>query len=76
MSNLLDPIPRPTALALCAEIRRLYLGKWYTFAGWQCWGCTTFSHGDADKMCFASRADGRGCGLVNARHDRRMSKST
>ena len=66
----LQAIPKETALALCAEIRQQYLGKWWTFAGWQCWGCTTFSHGDPAKMCVSSRPDYRGCNLVTARYAR------
>jgi hypothetical protein len=64
-------IPKEAAIALCAEIRQQYLGKWWTFAGMQCWGCTTFSQGDPVKMCVSSRPDYRGCNLVTARYERR-----
>ena len=63
-------IPKEVAYQLCAEIRQEYRGKWYTFAGLQCWGCTRFSKGDLDKLCVSSRPDYRGCNLVNARYDR------
>ena len=36
-------IPKDVAFQLCAEIHQEYGGKWYTFAGWQCWGCLFFS---------------------------------
>jgi hypothetical protein len=71
--NATDPvnaIPKETALALCAEIRQQYLGKWYTLAGMQCWGCTTFSQGDPAKMCVSNDPGYRGCNLVNARYAR------
>jgi hypothetical protein len=63
-------LSKETALQLCAEIRQQYGGKWYTFAGWQCWGCVRFSKGDPDKMCLSSQPDYRGCNLVNARYQR------
>ncbi len=66
------PIPKDTALELCAEIRQKYGGKWWTLAGMQCWGCTTFSKGDPAKMCVASRPDYRGCNLVTARYMNRV----
>ena len=62
-------IPRETALRLCQEIRQDNRGKWYTFNGLWCWGCSTFSRGNPDKLCFASKADCRGCGQFNARFD-------
>lgn len=64
-----NAIPKEVAVKFCAEIREENRGKWYTFAGMQCKGCTTFSKGDSTKMCFNNGADYRGCNLVNARHD-------
>jgi hypothetical protein len=64
----LNPIPRETALQLCAEIRTQYQGKWYTLAGMQCLGCLAASKGDLAKMCVSSRSDYRGCNLVSARY--------
>lgn len=66
-----NAIPKDTAFQLCAEIRQEYGGKWYTFAGMQCWGCVFFSKGDLAKMCVGSRSDYRGCNLVNARYKQR-----
>ncbi len=63
-------IPKEQALQLCAEIRNEFQGKWWTLAGWQCWGCSTFSRGDLTKRCVASQVDYRGCNLVNARYDK------
>ncbi len=63
-----NAIPKDAAFQLCAEIRQEYGGKWYTFAGMQCWGCTFFSKGDPAKMCVGSRPDYSGCNLVNARY--------
>ncbi len=72
-----EAIPKEMALQLCAEIRQRYHGKWYTGAGMQCWGCTTFSKGDPAKMCINNRPDNRGCNLVNAQYDRQFKlKST
>ena len=65
-----NPLPKQVALQVCAEIRQEYGGKWYTFAGLQCLGCTTASKDDPTRMCFSSRPDYRGCNLVNARFDR------
>jgi hypothetical protein len=70
-----NAIPKETALQLCAEIRQEVRGKWYTFAGLQCWGCATFSKGDPAKMCVSSRPDFRGRALVNARYDRQLTIS-
>jgi hypothetical protein len=65
-------IPKEVALQLCTQLREQYGGKWYTLTGLQCWGCTTFTRNDPDKMCFANRPDYRGCNLVNARYDRQL----
>ena len=67
-------IPKDTALQLCAEIREQYRGKWYTFAGLQCWGCATFSKGDLTKMCVGGSPDYRGSNLVNARYDQQIGQ--
>ncbi len=64
-------IPKDAALQLCAEIRQQYQGKWWTFAGLQCMGCTAASKGDLVKMCVSNAPGYRGCNLVNARYDRR-----
>ncbi len=65
----MNAIPKDVALLLCVAIRQENRGKWYTFAGLQCWGCTTFSKGDSAKMCVSSREDYRGCNLVNKRYE-------
>ncbi|MCL5027007.1 MAG: hypothetical protein M1531_11040 [Chloroflexi bacterium] len=67
----MDAIPRETALQLCAEIRVKNQGKWYTFNGLWCWGCSRFTGGDPAKLCFSSRPDNRRCAQINARYDRR-----
>ena len=69
-TDSVNAIPKDAALALCAEIRQQYLGKWYTLAGMQCWGCTTFSQGDPAKMCVSNDPGYCGCNLVNARYAR------
>lgn len=66
----MDTIPRDMALQLCNEIREENRGKWYSFAWVQCWGCTKFSKGNPDKMCFSNKEGYRGCHLVNKRHDK------
>ena len=72
-TDSVNAIPKETALALCADIRQQYLGKWYTLAGVQCWGCTTFSQGDPAKMCVGNDPGYCGCNLVNARYARQQS---
>jgi hypothetical protein len=67
-----DDIPKEVALQICAEIYQQYRGKWYTFAGLQCWGCITYSKNDKTKMCVSSRTDYRGCNLVNTRYDQKL----
>ena len=64
----MDAIPRDVALLLCAAIRQESRGKWYTFAGLQCWGCMKFSKGNPAKMCLSRREGHRGCNLVNKRY--------
>ncbi len=61
----MEPIPQETAVQICEEIRREKTRRWFT----QCGGCVRFSKGVPAKMCFASRLDNRGCGLVNELHD-------
>ena len=63
-------IPGDVALRLCEEIRRE--NRWYRWTAWMCWGCTTFSKGDAAKMCIGSQPSHRGCIQVNARYDRQQ----
>ena len=66
----MDAIPRDVAVQLCNEIWEENRGKWYSFARWQCWGCTSSSKGDPDKMCFSNQEGYRGCNLVNQRYDK------
>jgi hypothetical protein len=73
-TNGTDAIPKEVAFRLCDEIRQQYRGKWYTFAGLQCWGCIRASGGDPAKVCVSNRPDYRGCNLVNARHRRRAGE--
>lgn len=73
-TDSINAIPKDEALRLCDEIRTQYRDKWWTFAGWQCWGCTTFTHGDVEKRCFNSPPDYRGCNLVSVRYDRQKQR--
>jgi len=66
----MDAIPRDVAMQLCSEILEESRGKWYRFGCWQCWGCTKFSKGDPDRMCFSNKEGYRGCNLVNNRYDK------
>ena len=75
MDNVKIDIPEDVALNLCAEIRQQYQGKWWTFAGLQCMGCTTSTKGDVTKMCVSNAPGYRGCGLVNTRYDRQAKKA-
>ena len=67
-ANAAKAIPREVALRLCEEIRTENRGKWYTFNGLWCLGCTTFNQADQTKMCWHSSPQNRGCGQVNKRH--------
>lgn len=66
----MDAIPRDLAIQLCNEILQENRGKWYSFGWWQCRGCTKFSKGNPDRMCFSNKAGYRGCNLVNNRYDK------
>jgi uncharacterized protein (DUF779 family) len=59
------PIPKEEAMKLCSEIRNEKGVKLFS----QCWGCLKFSKGDPAKMCYSSKPDNRGCGLVNKQYD-------
>jgi hypothetical protein len=56
-SDSVIAIPKDVAFQLSAETRQQYRGKWYTFAGLQCWGCNIFSRGDPTRPRCASVAD-------------------
>lgn len=62
--GLAEPIPADEAARICSEIREKGVRLFS-----QCWGCMRFSKGDTAKMCFSSKPDNRGCGLVNKRYD-------
>lgn len=62
-------IPLETARSLCAAIQAENRHRWYTAGGMMCRGCLRFSHGDAARMCYASRPDNRGCYQINGRFD-------
>jgi hypothetical protein len=69
-------ITKDAAFQLCAEIRQKYQGKWWTFAGMQCMGCTAASKGDLAKMCISNAPGYRGCELVNVRYNRQANKAS
>jgi hypothetical protein len=71
-----NAIPKEVAFGLCTEIRQQYRGKWYTFAGLQCMGCTAASKGDPTKMCISNTPGYRGCNLVNARYDQQFKQGS
>jgi len=64
-----EPIPDEMAIKLCDQVCADNRGKWYTFRGLWCWGCRTFSKGDATKRCYASKDGNRGCPQMNERWD-------
>jgi uncharacterized protein (DUF779 family) len=66
MNTSQEAIPKQEAVKLCSEIRAEKGVRLFS----QCWGCMRFSKGDAEKMCFSSKPDNRGCGLINKRFDR------
>ncbi len=55
------------AKKICGQIREENKKKLFSFAKMQCWGCVRFTNGDEGKMCYASKPDGTGCNLVNAK---------
>jgi hypothetical protein len=67
--HMTTAIPRETALAICEEIRAENREQLFSLAKLRCWGCVTFSKGEAEKMCVSSRPGYRGCDLVNQRYD-------
>ena len=58
-------IPARIAHDLCEEIRKDKAQHLFT----QCWGCVRFSNGEERRFCYNSRADLRGCGLINRLYD-------
>jgi hypothetical protein len=68
-----DEIPFEKAYQLCHEINRGAKGLQLFFINAQCWGCLTFSKGDVEKMCFRNSPGNRGCLLINAKYDGRLS---
>ena len=65
----MEEIPREIALKLGAEIREENLGKRFSMAKMQCWGCTRYAKGAPDKMCVTNQEGNRGCNLVNKRYE-------
>jgi hypothetical protein len=70
-SKPVNAIPKDTAFQICTDILQKYRGKWYTFAGMQCLGCTLLSKGDPAKMCISNKPGNRGCNLVNDLYDKK-----
>jgi hypothetical protein len=55
-SNSTTDVPQDAAYQLCDDIREEGKRKWYTWSAWWCWGCMTFTGGDAAKRCGATIA--------------------
>jgi hypothetical protein len=72
----MDEIPRETTLKLCHEIREENLSRRFGIARIQCWGCTRYTKGGPDKMCFTSQRGNRGCNLVNKRYEQHKQSSS
>ncbi len=63
-------VPEETAVKLCEEIQVENLKKFpLNYGRMWCWGCRTFTKGEAGKMCWANDAGNRGCGQINERYD-------
>ncbi len=62
-------IPRDWATYLCDEIQEFNRNKWFGLARVRCWRCHMMAGPDRTMRCFCSRADNRGCPLINARDD-------
>lgn len=47
-----EAVPQELAFAICADLRQENRRKWYRIVPrlW-CWGCVTFTGGQAEKMC-------------------------
>ncbi len=73
--DFVDAIPEALAWQLCADIRQENQGRWYSWAGIQCWFCVKFSKGDRAKMCVSNQPGYRGCNLVNARYVRQLQSA-
>ncbi len=58
-------IPVGVAHDLCLSIRKEKAEHLFT----QCWGCMRFAKDDESRFCYHSRADLRGCGLINRLYD-------
>lgn len=67
--DITPAIPREVALTICEEIRAEHREQLVSLAKLQCWGCTTFAKGAAEKMRLSSQPGYRGCALVNQRYD-------
>ncbi len=76
MNNKRQDIPRDEAFQLCAEIRQKYQGKWWTFTGMQCMGCTAATKGDMTKRCVSNKPGYRGYNLVNDRYDGQIKRAS
>lgn len=63
------PIDDADAYRLCEEVRAR--NRWYTPGGMWCWGCTTFTRGDASQRCYHAAPGNRGCAQVNRSADSR-----
>lgn len=46
-------VPSEVAYRLCQDIRQEGRHRWYSYSTWWCWGCTTFTSGEAAKRCGA-----------------------
>ncbi len=63
-------IPEAEAKRLCQEIQAENRKKFpLNYNRMWCWGCRTFTKGEAGKMCWANDADNRGCGQINQQFD-------
>ncbi len=64
-------IPYDVAVRTCEEVQAANLKKFpLDFNRVWCWGCRTFTKGEAGKMCWANVPGNRGCGQINERYDK------
>lgn len=64
----MSAIPAARALQLCEKIRMANRGKWFTYRGLWCWGCSRFSN-TPQQRCWGKHPENRGCAQVNQAYD-------
>lgn len=64
----MSAIPAVRACQLCEKIQMANRGKWFTYRGLWCWGCSRFGK-TPQQHCWVNGAENRGCAQVNQVYD-------